>query len=61
MLNIDIVHPRMRYVPHGMLDKLNIVRYTGNRSSANALDVDISPPKQRELSHGISESMKIMR
>ena len=48
-------------VPHGMLEKLNIVRQMGDRSCANAIDVDIGPPKMRDVSHGILEKLNNMR
>ena len=51
----------MRDVPHGMLEKLNIVRQMGDRSCANAIDVDIGPPKMRDVSHGILEKLNNMR
>ena len=51
-IEINIGPPRMRDVPHGMLEKLNIVRQMGDRSCANAIDVDIGPPKMWSVSHG---------
>ena len=52
----------MRDVPHGMLEKLNIVRQMGDRSCANAIDViDTGPPKMRDVSHGILEKLNNMR
>ena len=53
--------PRMPHIPHGMLEKLNIVRQMGDRSCANAIDVDIGPPKMRDVSHGILEKLNNMR
>ena len=50
----------MRDVPHGMLEKLNVVGQMGDRSCANAIDVDISPPKMRDVSHGILEKLNNM-
>ena len=47
-------------VPHGMLEKLNIVRQMGDRSCANAIDVDIGPPKMRDVSHGILAKLSNM-
>ena len=48
-------------VPHGMLEKLNIVMQMGDRSCANAIDVDIGPPKMQDFSHGILEKLHNMR
>ena len=51
----------MQDVPHGMLEKLNIVRQMGDRSCANAIDVDIGPPKMWDVSHGILAKLNNMR
>ena len=51
----------MRDVPHGMLEKLNIVRQMGDRSCANGTDVDIGAPNMRYVSHGILEKLNNMR
>ena len=51
----------MRHVPHGLLEKLNIVRQMGDRSCANAIDADIGPPNRRDVSHGILEKLNNMR
>ena len=48
-------------VPHGMLEKLNIVRQMGDRSCANAIDVDIGRPKMRNVSHGILAKLNNMK
>ena len=60
-VEIDIGPPRMPDVPHGMLEKLNIVRQMGDSSCANAIDVDIGPPNMRYVSHGILEKLNNMR
>ena len=52
----------MRYVSHGILEKLKIMRETKDRSSANAINIYIGPPNMRYVStHGILGKLEIMR
>ena len=60
-IEIDVGPPRMRDVPHGIMEKLKFVRQMGDRSCANAIDVNIGPPKMREVSHGILKKLNNMR